>query len=381
MNNFTSHANAYRSLILQALAGALALVAPAQAWGVDTEPLNNSRLTANGLPGLLPGTAVSNLAGLGGAGGDVDFFQAPLAEGEVLFGMVTPVARLPSGFGQPDTIVSLFDDSEARTFDDNEDAALFRFEAPATADYRIGVSGCCDFAYDGDASGFSHSESGGYVLTVGRVNPAVPGGGFTDVEPGNQTAASADLIPLPQGTARAAVAQLGDGDVDFFRLDFKAGAVLSAMTAPLDDLGVSFDHPDTLVGLFDSSGANLLVANDDAGGYTSITVGDLNTGQFDVSPDVASDSPYEFGGLGSALRALIPADGTYYLAVTGAFDDAFIGAHSEIGAYALLVGLAVPEPSGAMLAAIAILPGGLRRFVKRNRSAQRGRMSADGSSR
>src|SRR5688500_10233802 len=68
---------AFRSLVFLALAAAVTLIAPAQAAAVDTEPLNNSQLTADSLPLLLPGTAVSNLARLGGTGGDVDFFQTP----------------------------------------------------------------------------------------------------------------------------------------------------------------------------------------------------------------------------------------------------------------------------------------------------------------
>jgi hypothetical protein len=292
--------------------------------------------------------------------------------------MVTPLAGLPANFSSPDTMVSVFDDSQARTFNENDDASelpdfgeghgsLFRFESPATADYRIGVSGCCDFAFDGAASGFSHSESGGYLLTVGRVNPAVPGGGFVDTDPANQTAAGADLVPLAAGAPRVAVAELTSGDVDFFRLDLKAGDALSAMTAPLNDLGATFNSPDTLMGLFDSSGTNLMVANEDAGGSALIIVGDEN-GNVDVSPDLSSDFPGDpFFGFGSALRALIPADGTYYLAVTGRSDDGYSGSHSETGAYALLVGVAVPEPGSALLAAVAIAACGLRRVVKPNR--------------
>ena len=126
-----------------------------------------------------------------------------------------------------------------------------------------------------------------------------------------------------------AVLQLGEGDVDFFRLDLKAGDVLSAMTAPLDDPGVSFDYPDTMLGLFDSSGTNLLVENDDAGDY----------GESFLDEDLASDFPFDGGVYGSALRAFIPVDGTYYLAVTGYEDYDFVGAHEEFGPYALLVGV------------------------------------------
>ena len=103
--------NKLKVLHFQALAGALTLIAAAPAAAIDTEPLNNSQLTADTLPQLLPGAAISNLAGLGGDAGDIDFFQTPLAAGEVLFGMVTPLAGLSSPFQSPETIVSVFDDS------------------------------------------------------------------------------------------------------------------------------------------------------------------------------------------------------------------------------------------------------------------------------
>ena len=159
----------------------LALFAARQAMAVDSEPLNNSQLSADSLPQLLPGAAISNLAGLGGDGGDVDFFQTTLAAGEVLFGMVTPLAGVSSPFESPETIASVFDVSGQRTFHESDLSefgaygAIFRFAAPATADYRIGVSGLFDFEY---AGGEKHSESGAYVLAAGRVNPANPGGDF-----------------------------------------------------------------------------------------------------------------------------------------------------------------------------------------------------------
>jgi hypothetical protein len=354
----------------RAIIAAIALIPPAQTMAADTEPLNNSQLTADGLS-LLPGTALSNVAGL--VPNDVDFYQTPLAAGEVMIGMVTPLADLPSTFEKPDTIVGVFGESGGFTFDDDDDAggegygSLFRFEAPATADYRVGVGGSYDFEFDGAASGGRHTETGDYVLTVGRVNRAVSGGGFADTEPANQTPAGSDQIPVSAGTARVGVMQLGESDVDYFRMDLKAGDVISAMVAPLGAPGVSFNTPDTLLGLFDSSGTNLVEINDDGGGYATIIVS--TPGGIFVSPDLSSDYPYqdvEPWALGSALRASIPADGTYYLAVTGFGDVGFTGLHGEIGAYGLLVGVAVPEPASAMLP-LVVVSCGLGRFGKRSR--------------
>jgi hypothetical protein len=139
------------------------------------------------------------------------------------------------------------------------------------------------------------------------------------------------------------------------------------MTAPLDDLGFSFGRPDTMLGLFDSSGTNLLVENDDGGGETSITIMNSETGEFD-STSGSSDFPFDGPSVGSALRAFVTANGTYYLAVTGYGDLSFAGAHSESGGYALLVGVAaVPEPGGAMLVAIAIVACFNRSTFRRKR--------------
>ena len=106
----------------------------------------------------------------------------------------------------------------------------------------------------------------------------------------------------------------------------------SAITAPLDDLPFSFDYPDTLFALFDSNGVQI-VSCDDAG----------DDGWSDLDPDLAADNPAFVapdGIFGSAIRAVVPADGVYYLGVTGTGDTSFIGSHQDSGPYAILVGVA-----------------------------------------
>jgi hypothetical protein len=315
----------------------------------DSDPTNNTQAGANVLP-LSPGAAISNQAYLASPGNDVDFYSVTLAMGDVLLGMTTPLNDLPSSFELPDTMASILSGGIQQTFSDDDFAdelpflesvhgSLFRFHSPAASAYHIGITGFEDEEFDGSTSGNAHGEVGPYVLTAGRVNPTVLGGGFDDTDPSNNAIVGADLISLGSLNASVAVSELLSEDVDFYALNLSQGAILSAMTAPLSDLPSSLDNPDTVLGLFDSSGTMLLV-NDDAG----------DVGYSDLDPDLGSNYPLGAEGtFGSALRAVIPADGIYYLGITGYGDDNFSGTHEELGRYALLVGVhsdATPNSDG-----------------------------------
>src|SRR5687767_3177201 len=86
---------------------------------LDNDPLNNVAATADALPLAAPGTAIFNRASFAAGGNDVDFFQVPLAENDVLLGMTVPIANLPTGFDVPDTIAAVFDGPTMRTFSDD----------------------------------------------------------------------------------------------------------------------------------------------------------------------------------------------------------------------------------------------------------------------
>jgi hypothetical protein len=329
------------SLSAALLAVAYSSMAVAQ---IDTDPTNDEQVTGDDL-GLLPGLAISNRAALAAPGNDVDFFPVQLFEEDVVFGMTTPMVSLPSTFEDPDTMATIYAFGQQQTFSDDDFAdelpfegemhgSLFRFQAPVSSTYYIGISGFEDEEFDGAATGTSHAETGDYILTAAVVTPGVLGGGFTDTDPANDTRSGADTIAGLPG-AHVSVLELLDNDVDFFALTLSAGQVLSAMTAPLDDVGFTFDYPDTVLGLFDSAGTQLVV-NDDAG----------DEGYSDLAPSLGSDNPmFSEGIFGSAIRALIPADGVYYLGVTGFEDDNFIGDHIESGVYALLIGVTSQEDS------------------------------------
>jgi hypothetical protein len=306
---------------------------------IDNDPRNDSQATADAL-NLAPGSALTNLAALAEPDNDVDFFSVSLDQDDVLLGMITPIDDLPSSFDVPDTFTSVLSGGVQQTFNDDDFAdelpqvdtrgSLFRYWAPSAGTYHIGVTGWEDYEFDGAASTYFHEESGAYILTAGRINSAIIGGNFSDTDPENDDITGADAISLGHSGAAIAVADLLDEDVDFFRLNLLQGQVLSAITGPVDDLPFTFDFPDTLLGLFDSSGTPL-VMNEDAG----------EGGESELDDTLNSDYPYdEYPSFASAIRAHIPADGVYYLGVTGFDDVDFTGLHDEFGLYALLVGVA-----------------------------------------
>ena len=72
--------------------------------------------------------------------------------------------------------------------------------------------------------------------------------------------------------------------------------------------------------------------------------------------------------MGSLCRHEIPADGDYFVGVTGFSPDPFDGSHLEEGRYTLTVTVtAVPEPGLLLQLASALL--GLVALDKRRRSA------------
>jgi hypothetical protein len=311
---------------------------------IDTDPGNNSQSSADALS-ISAGTAMTNAAALAAPDNDVDFFSVELTIGDTLLGMTTPVASMPDHFDVPDTMVSVFTGGAPITFSDDEGSnetpstgngrgSMFRLVAPSTGTFHIGVTGFEDYELDGNASGDPHSEAGAYMLTVGRFNAENPGGGFDDTDPANDAPAGADTILIDPFTAQIGIGELLASDVDFYRLNLREGQFLSAMTAPLGDMPNSFRSPDTVLGLFDESGMPLIV-DDDAGDHS----------ESPIHPFLTSDSPYAtdeegFPELyGSGIRALIPADGTYYLGVTGRPDEEFLGNHPEVGRYAMLIGI------------------------------------------
>jgi hypothetical protein len=321
-----------------ALLLAILISTPALAQ-IDSDPLNDSLVSADVLS-LAAGDAISNLAVFTGDGGDIDFFKVSLASADVLLGFTAPMDSLPVDMEFPDTLASVMFAGVPLTFSDDDFSetslwseeiifgrgSMFRVRASEAGTYNVAITGYPDYEFDGNASGDPHDEVGPYALTVARVNPANLGGNFNDTDATNHTTSGADPISIASPGAAVSVLDLLPSDVDYYQLTLAEGDLLSVMTAPLADSG-SFDVPDTLLGLYDANGA-LIVENDDAGDF----------GYNDLEPDLGSDSPADVI-FGSAIHALIPAAGTYYLRVEESPDANGI----QVGRYAMLVGV---QPTG-----------------------------------
>ena len=151
----------------------------------------------------------------------------------------------------------------------------------------------------------------------------------------NNTFATADVIVRDPGAwADVGILRLGGaggaGDVDFFSISLVAGELIVMTTTPLEDPPGHTD-PDTVIGIFDSSGT--LIDFDDDDGI----------------------------GLGSSLFYAVPTTDTYFIGITGFPDFDFTGGdHSEDGAYLLSVKIA-PAPGALAAFAGAALFGRRRR--------------------
>ncbi len=88
--------------------------------------------------------------------------------------------------------------------------------------------------------------------------------------------------------------------------------------------------PDTVLGLFDNFG-NIVLTDDDGGAGTL-----------------------------SQMEVTVPDGGTLFLGVSGFSDFGFTGQHAQTGSYSLAL-QAIPEPTGVVVLAFALVVSGLRR--------------------
>ena len=172
---------------------------------------------------------------------------------------------------------------------------------------------------------------------------------LTDQEPSNNSMSTATIQLVPSAGLSVDAGEfsffVGGGDTDFVGIGgLIAGDVVTITTTPMVD-APDFEHPDTIVGLFNSTGTELCIGDDAA------------NNDLDNSPK----------GFGSLCRLEISADGDYFVGVTGFSTIPFDGAHNEEGIYSVTVTVtsALPEPGLLLQLAAGLL--GLVALDKRRR--------------
>jgi len=178
---------------------------------------------------------------------------------------------------------------------------------------------------------------------------------LTDQEPLNNTIETAPIqmsIPAIENVATADSGLLtfktGGGDLDYLGISgLLAGDIVNLSTTPLGD-PPALETPDTIAGLFSAAGA-MECLGDDA--YNN-----------DLDPVPT--------GFGSLCRVDIPADGAYFVGITGFSAESFDGSHFEEGLYSVTVTVTrLPEPGMMLQLASGAL--GLAAAQARRRRASR----------
>jgi len=178
---------------------------------------------------------------------------------------------------------------------------------------------------------------------------------LADQEPSNNSMSTATIQLVPSAGLSVDAGEfsffVGGGDTDFVGIGgLLAGDVVTITTTPMVD-APGFEDPDTIVGLFNSTGTELCIGDDAA------------NNDLDNFPM----------GFGSLCRLEISADGDYFVGATGYSAIPFDGDHLQEGVYSLTVTItaALPEPGLLLQLASGLL--GLVALDKRRRCASRER--------
>jgi hypothetical protein len=149
-------------------------------------------------------------------------------------------------------------------------------------------------------------RSGIFAALLASMLAAPAGATITDVEPANDTVATAPIQVVKSGgpvTIDAGELVLVAGDIDFVGIaGLSAGDVITVTTTPLDD--ADLEVPDTVVGVFDSS-------------TTDPTYMILCRGQDTANNDLITGPAQTPIGYGSLCRFGVTVPGNYYVGVSG----------------------------------------------------------------
>lgn len=287
------HRRTLRAALISCIA---ALVAPggaasAQTSGLieDIEPGNNSIGTAPTLNS--PGT--TTLVGLLElTAGDFDVIGVTLAAGDRLSVMTTPLVGPEGSFTTPDTVVIILNSVGTPQFFDDDagfDSVAGGLSAPrgSLVRFRPNSSG----VYFVRVTALNEGQTGPYILTLAIASANT----LAVAETHNDTALSAQVLrPDLAGPIAVAGAISPAADFDHYALDLNLNDVLSVHTNPVAD-PANFSAPPLRLRLLDTDGVTVLVES-------------LGTG---------TDFPVVDAPRGNGLRARVPADGRYYLQVSG----------------------------------------------------------------
>jgi hypothetical protein len=250
-------------------------------------------------------------------GGDVDLFSIQLSAGQT-------VTVDTDAFDPPDntldTLLRVFDaNGNEIALNDNDGFTLdseLSFVAPTDGTFFVGVSGVLNSQYDPNVEGSgSGTLTGDYDLNVLVVPVPIVGDGNDTLA----TAVSVDFVFDITSTLNGEIDP--GGDVDLFSLALKAG---ETVTVDTDAFAPPGNVLNTLLRVFDAAG-NVIASNDNDG--------------------ATSDSELTFEA---------PADGTFFVGVSGAINQNYdpnaegSGFGPLTGSYDLnvLVGAAPPPPDG-----------------------------------
>jgi hypothetical protein len=260
-------------------------------------------------------------------GKDVDLYRIDVTAGQVLYARTSQ----PAGGAPMSTYLRLFTAAGVQLalsgpyyyppYGPYANITEFKFTSSGT--YYIGVSGAYNYGYNPNVPGSgSIASTGDYRLDLTLVTPTPDAVGDTLATALDTAAGPADgTYPLP-------AAKIGDGlylskDVDLYKFTAKAGQTVTAATA----MPAGGQSMATLLRLFNSAGQTL--------GYAY---------------------PYSYPGYSSyaTLRnVVLPADGTYYIGVSGAYNGGYdpnVGGSGysyggfSTGDYALTLTLTTPPP-------------------------------------